>query len=182
MADSFNNEIEGLHYPVAVSGQLINISVTNQNKVNLASVADRLDLSLFIPAQDFEISQFSIYVSTGVASANTRILIYSDNNNLPDTKLLESSNLDSSAIAQVSYTETFNFIKGQKYWVGTHASSTATLHAISVTGCLPISTNATALNNNSVYRKSVTFGSAPSTFSGGVATNAHHSQVMMLIA
>ena len=174
---------QGVHYPFAQSGDYINQAINASTKVTTSVTANRLDLAPFFPSQDFEISTFSIYCSTAVASALYRVLVYSDLNGLPNIKLVESTDLDCSTIGLKSYASTYNFQRGVKYWVGVNNSSTATIHALGVGAMLPIKTNESLTSNSTFIRSVATLGSAPTTYiSGTLISGTSFGQVLMLIA
>jgi hypothetical protein len=172
----------GIHYPFAKSGDYINLALTSDTKTTVAGSTNRIDLSVFYPAQDFSISEFAIYCSTDVIGAFYHILVYDDLNGVPNNLLYESGNLDCSTIGLKSEVNAFNFARGVKYWVGTHSSSTASLHAISVNALIPLSTRSTLTSYNTAYRVTSAFGTAPSPITGGTLSFVNHSQVLMLIA
>lgn len=173
---------QGIHYPYALSGDYINIALNSSGKTTRAMVADRLDVAPFYPAQDFNISEFLIYCSTAGAGVNARIVIYDDLNGIPDNKIIESTNLDCSTIGLKSYALTYNFLKGNTYWVGIYTDGVATLHALNVSAMLNLGTFATSLNNINVYRITPVFGSAPATFGSFSKQYSVYAQVLMLIA
>jgi hypothetical protein len=94
-----------------------------------------------------------------------RILIYSDLNNKPNTKLFESANLDLSTIGIKTATTSFTFTAGTTYWICTHTSgSTANLTVLPNTAVYPIRISGTS--NPSTYVTTQTgysIGSAPTT-------------------
>lgn len=156
------------------TGIVYNLSIGAVAKVTIAQAANRLDLMPFIPSATFTATSFLIDCSTAVASSLARILIYSNTNGKPDTKLLESTNLDCSTTGIKTYVSTITFNAGTVYWIGTHASSTQTLRGIPLANCLNIQTqNITGTITYNMYRGTVTFGSAPATYglSGTVASS-----------
>ena len=99
------------------------------------------------------------------AGALARILIYSNLNNLPNTKLFESANLDLSTTGAKTAATTFTFNAGTTYWLALHTQGTPTLTHISANSLLPIRQVAgaaptTFLTTATIYP----IGSAPSPF------------------
>ena len=166
--------INGLHNPSITTGQTYNQSFGAVAKAAIAGTANRLDLMPFIPAVDITVSSLSIDCSTAQAGSNVRILVYSNNNGSPGTKLLESTNLSTSAPTGVkTYTVAYTFLAGTIYWVGTHWSSTSTLRGIPLANSISIGTPAGAGSTMyTLYSLTVTFGSAPTTFTGGTLVAA----------
>jgi hypothetical protein len=128
------------------------------------TTGNRLTAQAFIPANTFTCS--NLYINVGIigAGVNGRILIYSDLNGLPNTKLYESSDLDLSTLGIKTATTSFTFNAGATYWLCTHCSGTASLTSFppaNVTSLL-----VSGISNISSYIYNVTFGSVPSILSG----------------
>lgn len=81
-----------------------------------------LYLTPFIPANTLTITSAAIQVTNVGAGTNMKIVIYSDVNGLPTTKLLESSLLDISTTGFKTFTTSFTFNASTTYWIGTIAS------------------------------------------------------------
>ena len=134
-------------------------------------VNNRILLFPYIPNQNITTSALDVTVNALGASSNCRILIYSNLNGLPDTKIYESATLNctSTGIKTASTSQTFT--AGTIYWVGVHGQNSAALSAVNsiATVGLKIATSgvSTGLVTNTIF-KDVTFGSAPATF--GVPT------------
>jgi hypothetical protein len=126
----------------------------------------------FVPGADMIVSNLSIDCTTLIAGSNTRILVYSNNNGSPNTKLLESASLSTATTGIKTYTVAYTFLAGTIYWVGVHTSSTQTLRAIPVVNLINIGTPAAAGTTiYTYYALTATFGSAPATFTGGTLTS-----------
>ena len=131
-----------------------------------ALVNNRIALTPFLPNQNITTSNLQIEVNATQAGSNCIILIYSNSNGLPDTKIFESAALDCSTVGTKTATTTQTFTAGTTYWIGIHGQNTAILWAIQQSQSLPIkiigNTNG-GLVANYVF-KDVTFGSAPASF------------------
>lgn len=162
--------------PVGFGGMFVGQYYDNNphaNSVNLAAVAGQLDLAPFVAARDFTIDRIGLAVSTGVASAHARALVYSaGTDGWPDALLADSGSLDASAAAYVFGASTLAFTKGTVYWVGSHSDSTATLRCCNTSCCwqLGLSTSSSA-NYFSILRRSVTYGSAPTSWGATTAAD-----------
>jgi hypothetical protein len=117
----------------------------------------------FIPNVTFTTQNLYINVNTAVASSICRILIYSELNGRPDTKLYESANLDCSTLGQKTATTSFTFTAGTTYWLTCHSQGTPTLFGIVNTSLVPIKINSLAILT--IVRGTAAIGSAPTTFS-----------------
>ena len=160
----------GVHILIKpVSGRTYNAKTTSTYGVTGSSLPlNTIRLNPFIPANSLTVSNLQINIATAFAGGLARILIYSDSNGVPDSKLLESTSLDCSTTGTKTYTASFTFTAGTTYWLGCY--SNVTLPNISqyqsVEG-IPISTNTFESPFGSVSA-AATFPTAPSPL--GTAT------------
>jgi hypothetical protein len=173
--------LQGIHALVPLaSGQSTTSSISGFALTNnLAGVANRIVTYPFIPNRTITSSSLYLNITTAVASSNARILIYSNLNGLPNTKLYESANLDCSTTGFKTATTTFTFTAGTTYWLAIHSSSTQTFSGISNSMSIPIYYSGTAYFNQ--YYISATFGSAPSTFGTGIGSQSNLPAVVITI-
>ncbi len=103
-----------------------------------AQVANRTVIAPYVPAYNVTIDQLGISVSTLLASANAKCVIYdSDSNGRPTTILRETANISAAANATVFGSITsLTLTAGKTYWIGVRASGTFTLRTLAV-GALP---------------------------------------------
>ena len=163
-----------------VSGRLYNARTTGTNSSgNFNPVPNVITLYAFIPANTLTVSNLQVNVSVATASGLLRILVYSDLNGVPSSKLLESTSLDVSTTGVKTYTASFTFTAGTTYWLGYYAN--AALNAMSsVPGVelTPISANAGGFTSASLtVTAAATFPTAPSTL--GTATLGITSSVLI---
>jgi hypothetical protein len=99
-----------------------------------AQVANRTVIAPYVPAYDMTIDQVGISVSTLLAGANAKVVIFaSDSNGRPTTLLRETANLSAAAAATVFASITpLAMTAGTKYWLGIRASGTFTLRTLAV--------------------------------------------------
>jgi len=145
------------------SGDVITTAITAAALTTTIITANRINLIPFTPAKDLKYSSFQIYVTSGITSL-TRILIYSNGANVPDTKLYESTDLDCSTIGYkvVSTSGTFN--AGVTYWIGWYSNGSPTLSTINLTQTLSIYSSPASYVMYTGYYRSVSYGLAPTTF------------------
>ena len=146
-----------------VSGRTYSVRVDGATAgVTAATAANTIYLSPFVPANSLTVSNLQINVTTLTVGGNSRILIYSDSNGVPSSKLLESTNLDCSTTGAKTYTASFTFTAGTTYWLGVYSNLAVTLSTLNNTGLIPLSTS--AFNSAiCILTAAATFGSAPST-------------------
>ncbi len=152
---TFVKPLSGSYYSNVIAGGGVG---TFSNSANI------LYLVPYIPAYTFSISQISINITTiGVAGTTMKILIFSDNNGIPSSKLIESTTLDITTLGIKTYTVSYTFNAGTTYWLSIVASA----------GSGAFSTNSNFVNvgsalstiNYNAFSTSVTYASIPSTLS-----------------
>lgn len=116
----------GVHaLPKPVSGRRISYGLTTAATTGSNFTISRLFLIPFIPANTFTISEILMYGNIAVVGSLCRLLIYSDNNGVPNAKLYESANLDLSTTGFKIATTTFTFNAGTTYWLSFHGNAVA---------------------------------------------------------
>ena len=163
-----------------ISGRSYNVRRTGTNGLtNFNPVSNTITLYPFIPANTLTVSNLQANVLTAIASGLIRLLVYSDLNGVPSSKLLESTSLDCSTSGVKTYTESFTFTAGTTYWLGYYANMT--LNAISsVPGVelTPISAFTGGFSAASTtVTAAATFPTAPSTL--GTATPVFVASVLI---
>jgi hypothetical protein len=173
----------GVHNPVMIAGGTYTFMVGATNNSSFASVADRLDLCPYIPIITHTSSSLSIECATTGTASSTRILLYSNNNGIPETKIFESTDLDCSTLGVKTVITSQTFMAGTTYWIGTHInSSTSVLRGIAVGSLISLGKHpGLSVTNYTMYRAVIAYGSAPTIFSGGVLTSALANEVKITI-
>jgi hypothetical protein len=137
----------------------INISGAGSTFVG---VANRLTVNPFIPAQTIISSSLYINVTVLGVGALAQIVIYSDLNGKPDTRLYQSTDLDCSTTGKKTVTTTQTFTAGNVYWIGIQTSSTQTITGIGAAGLIPA--YITTVSMGTSYYITPTYGAAPTSF------------------
>ena len=153
------------------SGDIVSTNIsTSASYFNVALVANRLYTIPFIPNEDIVTSNLLIFNNTDTASTFAKILIYSDLNGLPNTKLYESAALYLYTTGQKTATTTQTLTAGTTYWITLHASSNNSIntHSPATLSVIKMTTNSGGISS---YYSSAPFGSAPTTF-GAVTSSA----------
>jgi len=161
-----------------VSGRTYNVRIDSATAASPAvNIANLIYLSPFIPANTLTVSKFEINVVALTGGANARMLVYSDLNGVPSSKLLESINQDCSTTGVRTYNEVFTFNAGTTYWLGLYSSAAVQFSVVNNIGLIPISSS----NFNasmSVITVAAAFGSAPVTL-GPPTLNAGFSMYLI---
>lgn len=153
----------GVHALLPVTtGSIVPIIVNGNGITTVASIANRLYAIPFIPNQTFTTTNLYLNVTVLGLGVNGRILIYSDLNGKPNTKLFESSNLDCSTTGLKTATTSQTFTAGVTYYICTQFSGICTTHAYAITSLMNIYGSGTSISSS--YFISPAFGSAPSPF------------------
>jgi hypothetical protein len=153
----------GIHAQVPLaSGDTTSSILVGATYSTLALTTNVMRFNPFIPAQDITTSDLYIDTTIGVVGSLGRILIYSDLNGLPNTKLYESADLDLSTTGIKIATTTFNFVSGTTYWLCIHALGTATLRNTPPLSILTIRTPSAGFPYVS-YTLNQSFATSPTT-------------------
>ena len=116
--------------PIAV-GRWYDGAFHSANPGTLAGAANRMDLGPFFTSQPLRADRAAIAVSTAVAGALAKIVIYdSDDDGLPNNLIYESGNIDCSTTGGKEQVIDITFEENRIYWLGYRHSSTATLRSI----------------------------------------------------
>jgi hypothetical protein len=152
-----------------------------------AHVANRNTISPFVPGRTITIDQVGLSVSTAVASALFKIVIYaSDANGRPTTILRQTATLDGGTTGTRFATITpLELTAGTLYWIGVRSSSTATIRSLAA-GAAPVLTLTTAATPilQSTLIATETFGSAAAdwTYAGTQHSNVLAPLILMRLA
>jgi uncharacterized coiled-coil protein SlyX len=96
----------------------------------LAGVAGRIDLFPFIPRDEIVLDRLSVNVTTLIAAALGKIVLYAaDATGRPAALILETDDLDFSTVGLKEATVAQTLRRGITYWIGIRHSSTAILSA-----------------------------------------------------
>lgn len=160
-----------------VTGRLYNVRTTG-SPVNTAAstVANTISLYPFIPANSLTISNLQITVSTGTVGGLIRLLVYSDLNGVPSSKLIESTSLDTTSAAIKTYTTSYTFTAGTTYWLGYYSNLAIPVNVYDAAQMTPISasTHFSAFTN---VTAAATFPTAPSTLGTATPTSSTGSNL-----
>ena len=144
-----------------------NARFTSQDSfTNIGTTINEIVLYPFIPANTLTISNVIVNVVSAVATGLFRVLVYSDSNALPTTKLLESTDLIGSTTGNKTYTVSFTFTAGTTYWIGLYANVNGIQMPCFAAGqMIPIRAN--GIYQTSITKRiTITYPLAPATMPG----------------
>ena len=124
----------------------------------LAGAANRIDLFPFISRDDITIDRLSVNVTTLIAAALGKIVVYSsDATGRPASLLLETGDLDFSTVGVKAATVALTLRRGITYWLGIRHSSTATLSAWASTATPDLNGGSPVTTARKVLRRTLAY-------------------------
>ena len=128
----------------------------------LAGAANRMDIFPWVCPYDFASDLAAVNVTTAVASATGKIVLYEANptTTYPASLLAESPVLDFSTVGAKTAALSYSFKAGNVYWLGIRHSSTAALSGWPLQSCLNINGQSPVTTAASSVRRTVTFANA----------------------
>ena len=132
----------------------------------LLGVANQIDIFPFIPRADLTIDRLSVNVTTLVAAAQGKIVVYdADASGLPNNLIVETATLDFATTGIKEATVALTFRAGVTYWIGMRTSSTATLSAWGPATTPELTANGITINPRKLLRRTLAFATAaPATW------------------
>ncbi len=144
---------------------------------NLVGAAGRIDLYPFTARADNAVTGLAVNVTTLVAAALGKIVVYdSDINGRPNNLLVETADLDFSTIGVKTATVSLTFRQGKTYWLGIRHNSTATLSAWLSTSTPDINGGAPSTTARKVARRTLTYATAATSTWGWASSEINPGQ------
>lgn len=139
----------------------------------LAMTANRFEIWPWVCPSDMTITSLSVNCTTAVASALAKAVIYdaiatgSANAGMPNSKLVETGDMDCSTTGVKSQTVSVALKRGRVYWVGYRSSSTATVSAVAPAAMVNLPHNVAGVTSaRAVLRRILAYATAaPSSWS-----------------
>ena len=140
----------------------------------LAGAAGRIDLFPFIPRDDITVDRLSVNVTTFIAAALGKIVIYAaDATGRPAALILETGDLDFSTVGLKEATVAQTLRRGITYWIGIRHSSTAILSAWASTATPDLNGGAPVITARKVLRRTLAYATAAPGTWGYVASETN---------
>lgn len=169
---SGNLSTKGAHtLTLPPSGQVTSFLLNGDALINFTGSGNRLYVAPYIPASTITCSSLYISISTAVAASLAKIVIYSDNNGVPGTKIYESASFDCASTGQKIAITSQTFTAGITYWIGVHSSSNQSYSAAPLSSLIALSMIGSNVPATLCFTTSP-FGTAPSSFGTPVYANA----------
>ena len=150
-----------------IPGRFYDTAFGGASAGSLAGVAGRIDLMPFFTSFPFTFDQIGVNVSTAAAGNQGRVAIYGTTAaGWPGDRLFVGATaLDMSGTGLRVHAQTFTFEPGRSYWMGYHASGTATVTALALSSMknlgLMSGTSTGASAYATVCRQIIPFGDGP---------------------
>lgn len=174
-----------------VTGDILINAINNMGEIPITLIyaADRMDLSLFHPANSFTASTLEIDVMTaGAAGTTARIYIYADDGSAgigapvaTGGPMAQSGNLatDSTGVKTWTPGGGLAFVANTKYWIGVHTSGAPNLATLNTRCAIALTYDKALRQTPVVHRKSATYGSGAPASGVGTKTYANPAMIIM---
>jgi len=169
-----------------VSNRYYGIAMDGHTNSNLTTIGvGQLLLTAFTPGYDLQINAISfVTVQTAVAGGLLKLLIYSNANGQPNTKLFESATVSTDTSGNKLLTGlTFTFNANETYWITTVANNSIQVRAYDTFQqypLFPIIANSNTTQKYSAYYVAASFNSPPATMPPLGSSNLSANRVPMI--
>lgn len=148
--------------------------------------ANFMNLAAYAPINTYSISEIVISCNIASVGQEVKLLIYSDVNGAPSTNLLTSTALSLGTIGLKTFTTSFTFEAGKKYWIGMiqKTNGTPSINGGTTSYLLPLYSNTIGLTFNALTTSFYSYTTPPSTVSianfSGITSNDSSNYPMLL--
>jgi len=156
-----------------------NAALIASNTGTAVPTSGRLDVYPVTPNRTLTNVSLTINVATLGVGSLARIVVYSNSNSFPTTKLYESTDIDCSTIGDKTVLSGLTFTAGTTYWLGFYSNGIATFRTISVGAMLPIFWSSLSTAVVGWSRINTTLGTAPTTFNYNTYTSTNVVNILI---
>lgn len=150
-----------------------------------AQVADRVTIAPFVVRHAITIDQLGCSISTIVAGATVKLVIYdSDAQGRPTTILRETAAIDANSTAATRFAAiaALTLQPGKIYWLGLRSSSTATIRTVNAAAAFVLSsTNAATPVQQTSLTKTETYATAAANWTYAAAQHSNLGPPLILM-
>jgi hypothetical protein len=156
-----------------------NASITAGSSGTSIPTSGRLDVYPITPNRTLTNVSLTINVATLGVGALARLVVYSNSNDFPTTKLFESTDINCSTIGDKTVLSGLTFTAGTTYWLGFYSNGIAQFRTIVFSSMIPIFWSSLSTAVIAWSRINTTLGTAPTTFNYNTfsASNQIHIQI-----
>ena len=168
------------------SNSFYGISMDGHSASNLTNLNNgQLLLTAFRPAYDLQINAISfVTVQTALAGGLLKVVIYSNANGQPNTKLFESATVSADTTGNKLLTGlSFTFNANETYWISTVSNGSIQVRAYDTSQqypLFPVIANSNTTQKFQSYRYNSNFNSLPSTMPNLTSSTYSGSRVAMI--
>lgn len=144
----------------------------------------QLYLSAFIPSYNLTVNELTMQVTTALAGGLLKVVIYSDLNGVPNTKLFESATAATDTIGVKTITGfSFTFNAKTVYWVSMVANGAVTVRGITSSSAAfaPNIGNSNSTQFYSSWLYTQIFASLPSTLGTPTSSNLNGTAIPYVV-
>ena len=156
-----------------------NAALTAANGGTGTPTASRLDVYPVTPNRTLTNVSLTINVTTLGVGALARLVVYSNSNSFPTTKLYESTDIDCSTTGDKTVLTGLTFTAGTTYWLGFYSNGGATFRTIVASQMLPIFAPSLSTLTVAWSRINTTLGTAPTTFNYNTYSAANQINIVI---
>jgi hypothetical protein len=168
------------------SNSFYGIGINGNSASNLTNLnSGQLLLTAFTPAYDLQINAISfVTVQTALAGGLLKVVIYSNANGQPNTKLFESATVSADTTGNKILTGlSFTFNANETYWISTVSNGNIQVRAYDTSQqypLFPVIANSNTTQKFQSYRYNSNFNSLPSTMPNLTSSTYSGSRVAMI--
>jgi hypothetical protein len=143
-----------------------------------------LTLSAFTPAYNLTVSELTMQVTTLLIGGLIKVVIYSDLNGVPNTKLFESSTASTDTIGLKTVTGfSFTFNAGTTYWVSMVANGSVGIRVLSANNSYvaPIIANSSSTQTYQSWVINNSFASPSATLTTPTVSNLNGGAIPYVV-
>jgi hypothetical protein len=156
-----------------------NASIVAGNSSTGIPTANRLDVYPITPNKTLTNVSLTINVATLGVGALARLVVYSNSNGFPTTKLFESADINCSTTGDKTALTGLTFTAGTTYWLGFYSNGIATFRTM-VIQSLPVIFLPSATTPAVAWsRINTALGTAPSTFNYNTYSSANQINIIV---
>ena len=156
-----------------------NAQINSVSATTVIPTASRLDVYPVTSNRTLTNVSLTINVTTLGVGALARLVVYSNSNSFPTTKLYESTDIDCSTTGDKTVLTGLTFTAGTTYWLGFYSNAGATFRAISTTALIPIFSPSATVSAVAWSRINTTLGTAPTTFNYNTYSSAGQINIII---
>lgn len=154
-------------------------ALTAGNASTGTPTANRLDVYPLIPNKTLTNVSLTINVTTLGSGSLARLVVYSDLNGFPSTKLFESADIDCSTTGDKTVLSGLTFTAGTTYWLGFYSNGGATFRTITINSMMPIFSASLTTSVVAWSRINTNLGSAPSVFNYNTYSSSNQINILI---